>query len=152
MTTLYKKQGRRYVPVGEYTPEWDNNFPDGVHIVVTKPGISSRRYKINPAFAPLIAAGLYAEDAMARAISDASAAQPSKQPLSADEMAAWKHMEKVFGDKLMYISYPSAFDIAQAGIKAMQEEAAKKLKHPSVAYAWDQFMLTWQLCNTDQKE
>ncbi len=64
----YEKVGRRYVPVSEYDSEFLDAFPKGNHLVMCYPGGTSRRFRIDPALAPMIAAGRYAEDAICRAI------------------------------------------------------------------------------------
>ena len=68
----YIKDGRKYIPVAEYDDDLMSSFPKGIHIVMSYPGGQSTRYGIDPAFAPMIAAGRYAEDAICRAISKAS--------------------------------------------------------------------------------
>ena len=61
---FYEKVGRRYVPVSEYDSDLLDAFPKGTHIVMCYPGGQSRRYQIDPAYAPMIAAGRVAEEAI----------------------------------------------------------------------------------------
>ena len=63
-TIFYVKKGRRYIPHSSYSSEFCDSFPKGTHLVQTYPGGSSRRYNIDPAYAPMIAAGRVAEDAI----------------------------------------------------------------------------------------
>lgn len=142
---FYEKVGRRYVPVAEYDSDWMSSFPKGSHLVVNRNGGSSRRFDIDPAFAPMIAAGVFAEDKMCAAIHSASEARSKTQPITPEQAAAWNKMKELMGDDLFYVSYPSAYEIAQAGIKAMSEEAAKLLTNPAVKQAYEQFLLVAEL-------
>jgi hypothetical protein len=60
---FYRKVGSRYKPVSEYDHNLLDSFPKGNHLVMCYPGGQSRRFNINPALAPMIAAGRLAEDA-----------------------------------------------------------------------------------------
>ena len=66
MTTFYRKVGRRYQPVEEYDPELMDALPEGDHLISVRVGLTSRRFDVDPALAPMIAAGVYAEDAISR--------------------------------------------------------------------------------------
>jgi hypothetical protein len=57
----YLKEGRKYIPVSEYDSDLLDSFPKGTHIVMCYPGGKSTRYGIDPAYAPMIAAGRLAE-------------------------------------------------------------------------------------------
>jgi hypothetical protein len=58
----YEKRGRRYVPVMEHDYELMDAMPKGNHLIMCFPGGKSTRYNIDPALAPMIAAGRVAED------------------------------------------------------------------------------------------
>jgi len=148
MTTLYKKVGRRYEPVAEYSNEVLDSFPKGTHIVMCYPGGQSRRYNIDPAHGPMIAAGRVAEDAMCRAISRASEMRPQKTPITPAQKRAWKKLAKEFGDGLATLHINSARDIAEAGVQAMIEEAEKLMTHQSVRQAYDHFLLVCELARS----
>ena len=144
MTTFYKKQGRRYIPVSEYDPELLASKTYGNHLVVVRPGVTSQLYNVDPAIVPLIAAGVYAKDTLINALSDASEARPDKTPLTDEQIKAWRAFDKSMGGCRM-LQYQSYNMIAQAGIDALIEEADKTLQHPSVKAAWEQFMMVYQL-------
>ena len=144
MTVFYKKQGRRYIPVSEYDNELRDSNPYGTHLVVVSPGWRSQLYNVDPAMAPLIAAGVYAKDALINALLDASKAKPDKKPLTEEQFAAWRAFDKSMGGCRM-LHYQSYNMIAQAGVDALIEEADKTLQHPSVKAAWEQFMMVYQL-------
>lgn len=141
----YEKVGRKYVPVSEYDSDYLDSFPRGNHLVMSYPGGSSRRFNIDPAYAPLIAASRVAEDAMCQAIHKASELRPQKKELTDGQRKAWERLAREFGDELATLQISSARDIAEAGIKAIQQEADKLLQNPSVKKAYDRFLLVAEL-------
>ena len=142
----YEKIGRRYVPVAEY----DNNFMDsltkGNHLVMCYPGGTSRRFNIDPNYAAMIAAGRVAENAICEALRKSSEMKPQRTPITLGQKKAWEKLAKEFGDELCPLTYGSTRDHVEAGVKAMQEEADKLMKHESVRKAYEHFMLTVELC------
>ena len=153
-TIFYIKQGRRYIPHSTYSTEFCDSFPKGTHLVDVYPGGTSRRFNIDPAYAPMIAAGRVAEDAMSRAISKASELRPRQTPLTEGQRRAWRKLAKEFGDELATLNINSARDIAEAGIKAQMEEAEKLLANPTVRKAYEKFLFVAELTkehnNADQ--
>ena len=148
----YEKVGRRYKPVTEYDSDFLDSFPKGNHLVMVYPGGSSRRYKIDPALAPMIAAGRYAEDKIFDEMRKVSEARPKQTPLTDEQRSAWQKMQKAMGEDMFYLQYASHRDIVDAGVKAMQEEANKMLEHPSVRDAYNQFLMVYQLVKEDTNE
>jgi len=142
----YEKKGRRYVPVSEYDSEYLDSFSKGTHIVMSYPGGQSRRYNINPNYAAMIAAGRLAEDGICEAMLKASEMRPQRTPITPGQKKAWEKLAKEFGDDLAILTMGSARDHAEAGVKAMQEEADKLMTHPAVRDAYEQFLLTCELC------
>jgi hypothetical protein len=141
----YEKIGRRYVPVSEYDSEYLDSFPKGTHLVMCYPGGQSRRFNIDPNYAAMIAAGRVAEDAICKAISKASELRPKSTPITPGQKKAWEKLAKEMGDELCTLYGLSVHDCAEAGIKAMQEEADKLMKHESVRRAYEQFQLMCEL-------
>jgi len=148
----YEKIGRRYVPVAEYDNDLLDSFPKGSHLVCVYPGGTSRRFNIQPNHAAMIAAGRVAEDAMSRAISKASELRPRQTPLTEGQRKAWCKLAKEFGDELATLNIDSSRDIAEAGVKAMQEEAEKLLSVPAVKNAYDHFMMLCELTKEQQRD
>jgi len=144
----YEKKGRRYVPVAEYDNEYLDSFPKGNHLVMCYPGGSSRRFCIDPAYAPMIAAGRVAEDAICEAMRKASEMRPQRTPLTPGQKKAWEKLAKEFGDELATLSLGCARDHAEAGITAMQQEAIKLMQHASVRQAYEQFLLVCKLTSS----
>jgi hypothetical protein len=141
----YEKLGRRYVPVAEYDNNLLDSFTKGTHLVMSYPGGQSRCFNIDPNYAAMIAAGRVAEDAICRAISKASEMKPQRTPITPGQKKAWEKLAKEFGDELCPLTYGSYRDHAEAGVKAMQEEADKLMKHASVRKAYEHFILMCEL-------
>jgi hypothetical protein len=142
---FYEKVGRKYVPVAEYDNELLDSFSKGTHLVMCYPGGSSRRFNIDPNYAAMIAAGRVAEDAMCKAISKASELRPRKTPITEGQKKAWKKLAKEFGDELCTLDGLCIRDCAEAGVKAMQEEADRLMQHESVRRAYEHFQLMCEL-------
>lgn len=141
----YKKVGRKYEPVAEYDSEYLDSFPKGTHLVMCYPGGQSRRFNIDPNYAAMIAAGRVAEDAICRAISKAAELRPQREPLTAKQKKAWEALAQAFGDDLTTLRGLSVHDCAEAGVRAMQEEADKLMRNPSVRKAYERFQLICDL-------
>ena len=149
----YIKEGRKYVPVSEYDSDLIDAFSKGTHLVQVYPGGSSRRYNIDPAYAPMIAAGRVCEDAISRVIMNKSALRvPEKhQPLSEEQREAWEYLASTFGEERFALEWCSYREAAEAGVKAMMDEANILLSNPAVKKAWDNFMLVCELTKENNK-
>ena len=145
---LYEKVGRRYVPVAENYDE-HYTFYKGNHLIMCYPGGESRVYNIDPDYAGLVAASRVAEDAMSKAMHEASEMRPKQTPITEGQRKAWKKLAKEFGDELCTLNCASAHDIAEAGIKALQKEADMLYSNPAVKKAYDHFIL---LCKLTKEE
>lgn len=141
----YEKVGRKYVPVAEYDSDFLDSFAKGTHLVMVYPGGSSRKFNIDPAFAPMIAAGRFAEDAICKAISKASELRPERTPITPEQQEAWERLAEALGDDRCTLRGLSIHDCAEAGVKAMQEEADKLLSNPAVRKAYERFLLICEL-------
>ncbi len=147
----YEKVGRKYVPVAEYDSEYLDAFPKGSTLVICHPGGQSRRFDINPDYAALIAAGRVAEDAMIQAMHKASELKPQKTPVTLAQQRAWKQLARAFGDELATLNGASSYDIVQAGLKALEDEAAKLLTNAAVKEAYEQFLFVCALTKQQRK-
>lgn len=151
--TYYVKNGRKYVPVAEYDSEFYDSFPYGASLVIIEQGYSHRIFKIDPADAPMIAAGYHARQSMIDAIYNASQARPAASDIiTEDQHKAWEQCKEAFGTEFFYLQYPSIHEIVDAGLTAMSEEAEKMLEHPAVKDAYESFMTVWKLVKDQQKE
>ena len=141
----YEKRGRRYYPVMENDYELHDAMPKGNHLIMCFPGGRSTRYNIDPALAPMIAAGRVAEDRMSEAVRKASEMRPRRKELTHDQQRAWTRLTRTLGDDIYTIEVASARDIAETGLKAMQEEAQQLMTNPAVRLAYEQFLLVCEL-------
>ena len=141
----YEKVGRRYKPVAEYDSDYLDSFPKGNHLVMCYPGGSSRRFNIQPNYAALIAASRVAEDAISKAVVAASEMRPHNKPITEKQKKAWENLAKAFGNDRYYIEIPSAREIAEAGIKALQDEANVLYSNEAVKKAYEHFILICEL-------
>jgi hypothetical protein len=146
----YERVGRRYRPVAEYNSEFLDSYPRGTHMVICHPGSVSRRYDIDPALAPMIAAGIYAKQEICSALVQASEMRPARTPITPEQHTAWQALATAFGDELATLHGQNINDIADAGVAAMQREAQALLEHPAVRKAYDHFLLVCEL--TRKKE
>jgi hypothetical protein len=146
-TIFYIKKGRKYIPHSTYSSEFCDSFPKGTHLVQSYPGGSMRRFNIDPAYAPMIAAGRVAEDAISKSIMDASALRvPERQkPLTPAQEKAWKALAKAFGEERYALEWCSYREAAEAGVKAMTDEAEKLLTNPIVRQAYERFLFIAEL-------
>ena len=142
---FYEKVGRRYVPVQEYDEYLMDGLPYGNHMIMCYPGGTSTRYNIDPAYAPMIAAGRVAEEKMSEAVRRASEMRPRRKELTVEQQRAWQRLNKSMGDDIYTLEVGSSRDIAEAGLKAMQEEADKLMTNPAVKLAYEQFLLVCEL-------
>ena len=150
--TFYKKVGRRYVPVWEYDNELMDSFPKGSHLVVCYPGGQSRRFNIDPNYAALIAAGHAAETVMCEAMRRASEMRPTKTPITKEQQQAWQNLTKAFGGELSTLQTASIHDVVEAGLKALEDEAAKLMAHPAVRDAYEHFLLVCKLTKENEND
>lgn len=148
----YEKIGRKYVPVAEYDSDYLDSFPKGNHLVMCYPGGTSRVFRIDPDYASLLAASRVATDKMSSAIVEASKMRPQKALLTEGQRKAWKKLAKEFGDELATLQIACARDIAEAGIKALHEEAKTLQSNEAVKKAWDHLMLIVELTKEHQND
>lgn len=145
--TYYEKVGRKYVPVAEYDSQYLDSFPKGAHLIICRPGVTSRKFNIDPNYAALIAAAHVAEDAMSSAIVKAGEIrmQRGQVPLTPGQKDAWENLVKEFGDSAKQLEWPSAREVAEAGAKALQAEADMLLSNEAVRKAYEHFILMCKL-------
>lgn len=147
----YEKRGRRYVPVAEYDGDFVDSYTKGNHLLMVYPGGQSRRFNIDPNYAAMIAAARVAEDEICRAISKASEMRPQRTPITPAQQRAWKKLAKELGDELATLNGLCIRDCAEAGVKAMQQEADKLMKHEGVRKSYEHFLLMCELTKEQEQ-
>lgn len=150
--TFYKKVGRRYVPVREYDSELMNSFPQGCHLVVVRGNATSYRYSVEPNFASMIAAGIYAQDAIDSALVKASETRPPRKLITEKEIAAWQQLVDVCGDDFRVLNGPSIHDIRSAGVDAMVKAAVGMMNNDAVRRAYEHFLVVAKLTQETEHE
>ena len=144
----YEKVGRKYVPVAEYDNDYMDSFPKGNHLVMCYPGGSSRRFNIEPNYAAMIAAGRVAEDVISSEMNKAQALRPVSSGITPEQRrlfdAFLASMPEDDPHRNM-MTHGSIRDCAEAGVKAMMEEADKLMSNPSVKKAYEHFQLVCEL-------
>ena len=151
-TGIYKKVGRRYVEIGEYDPEMTDYIPDGVSVMVKRPGMQSTRYNVDPDIVPLLAAAVYCEDEISRAIYKAGELRPHNRSITLAQREAFdRFLETMPEDdsNRFMMTVGSAREAAEAGTKALAAEAQKLLINDSVRAAYEHFLLLCKLSVTE---
>lgn len=141
---FYIKKGRRYIPHSTYSSEFCDSFPKGTHLVQSYPGGSMRRFNIDPAYAPMIAAGRVAEDKISEVLMKAHDLRPQTTPITPAAHKAWMKLKKELGNEAM-LTRGSAREATEAAVKAMMEEADKLLANPTVRKAYEKFLFVAEL-------
>ena len=144
---FYIKKGRRYVPHSTYSTEFCDSFPKGTHLVQSYPGGSMRRFNIDPAYAPMIAAGRVAEEKISEVLMKANELRPQTTPITPAAHKAWMKLKKELGNEAM-LTRGSAREASEAAVKAMADEAEKLMQHESVKQAYEHFLLLCELTKT----
>ena len=126
--TLYKKVGRRYVPVSQRWDDCGIQIPVGSFVLVHAytEGGRTYQYEVKPDNASFKAAATIARNAMALAIRDASIAKPSEgelKPYTKTQLAIIEKFRKDMSDAgglvPVWWNHKAPDDIADAGIKAV---------------------------------
>jgi hypothetical protein len=71
--------------------------------------------------------------------------------LTPRQRTAWNNLIKEFGESASQLEWASSREIAEAGVKAMQEEADKLMKHEGVRKAYEHFLLMCELTKENVK-
>jgi hypothetical protein len=114
------------------------------------PGGSSTRYDIDPAYAPMIAAGRIALDVISEKIRTTSDLRPRTKVITQEQRDAWDHLVQLLGEEAHYLEWPSAREIAEAAVNAMIDEAQKLMQHEGVKQSYEHFQLMCNLTRENQ--
>ena len=122
---LYRKKGRRYVPVS-HVDVWDYREA-GAYLTVVKPGSRSEIRCVDIEAAGVQAAIRIAADAMVTAMVKASELQPTKQetPITLQQRALLDQL-KATGFNTSRWEWRSLMDVVEAGVKEMKAVADSK--------------------------
>ena len=138
--TYYEKVGDEFVPVAEYGSDFMDSYPKGTHLVVCKPGSTSRKFNIEADFAAMIVAGEYAKDAICTNLLEASELKPERKPITLEQKAAWNNLKRAFGNEMYTLQGVAPADIAQAAVDEMKWQFTEAYANPSVRKAYNNLM------------
>lgn len=114
---LYKKHGRKYVPVND--PYALDGLREGWWLVKVAPSSTSIRQQVYPYKAEITAAARDKEDQLVDIIREASEARPSKNPITPEALADWKEFITKHGKEFNSLEYPSIQQNAEKIIEAL---------------------------------
>ena len=147
----YEKVGRKYKPVYEYDSGLLDALPKGNHLISVYPGGKSTRYNVDPNYVAMIAAGRFAEDAICKAMVEASKLRPAIQPITEEQRDLWRRLAASFELDNITLQGASVADSVRAGTEAMIQEANKLMQHEAVRQAYEQFLTVAKLCSDYQE-
>jgi hypothetical protein len=77
--------------------------------------------------------------------------RPQRTPITPAQQRAWKKLAKELGDELATLNGLCIRDCAEAGVKAMQLEADKLMKHEGVRKSYEHFLLMCELTKEQEQ-
>lgn len=121
---IYRKQGRKYVPVGIcHEPTW---YLPGCSLVVVDKGCTSIQYQhVTPQAAPLLAALRLARGHMVEVVGKAHAMRP-RGGATPRELRAWEILRRELPGDLIMVELPSIMEI----VEAMERELVRLATEP----------------------
>lgn len=123
-TTIYKKVGRRYVPIGACENE-AMYFPRGASLVWVRDSMTLTQYGIEPADAALLAAAERMRDAMTDAMRKADRLEPDGK-LTGVRLKAWNAYKAIAGEEsALRLKGTSMHDVVDAGIQVLLNNLRK---------------------------
>jgi len=120
MEVLYKKVGRKYIPVND--PYAINGLREGFWLVKVAPGSTSIRQAVYPHKAEIQAAAKDKEDQLVEIIRKASEARPQSNPLTPEALADWQAFIAKHGQQFSLLEYPSIQENAEKIIEALLQK------------------------------
>jgi hypothetical protein len=124
--TLYKKVGKKYVPVND--PYAYEGLREGWWLVKVAEGSTTIRSIVYPSKAEIIAAAKDKEDQLVKIIRESSEAKPNEGvPLSEQCRKDWQWLIGKHGKELSVIYYPSFQENAEKIVNALLEPRYGKL-------------------------
>jgi hypothetical protein len=93
----------------------------------------------------MIAAGGYAEEAIAQVMMEKLSLSPQKYPLTIEQKKAWENFKEVMGEDNCRLSSGSIMEAVRAGVNVMAEEAKELLENPALQNSYDNFILLSKL-------
>lgn len=135
MPTYYRKKGRRYIPVAEYTPEMSDVLHHGLYVLnVHQNGRSLRRVD-RPATDELLAAVEQFRAALRDAMHEANQMTPNPRDgirFSPKEKAAYANLRRELGDDWPIVFRGASMsDLIDAAVNALRAKLDTPQAPPS---------------------
>ena len=108
---LYRKQGKRYVPVND--PNAYHGLDEGYWLVKVAPGCTSIRQCVYPDKAEIQAAAHNKQDKLMEIVRKAGEARPQKIKLTEEEHKDWQKFIKKHGESFSILCYPSLQEVTE---------------------------------------
>lgn len=108
---LYRKQGKRYIPVND--PNAYYGLDEGYWLVKVDPGCTSIRQCVHPDKAEIQAAAHSKQNKLMDIIRKAGEARPQKILLTKDEHNDWEAFIKKHGESFHTLCYPSLQEVTE---------------------------------------
>jgi hypothetical protein len=108
---LYRKQGKRYIPVNDPNAYYGLN--EGYWLVKVSPNCTSIRVCVYPDRAEIQAAMHKKADSIMDIIRKAGEARPNQTKLTESEHKDWKAFIEKHGESFNMLAYPSLHDVAE---------------------------------------
>lgn len=114
---LYRKQGKRYIPVND--PNAYHGLNEGYWLIKVAPGCTSIRQCVYPDGAEIKAAAHNKQEKLMDIIRKAGEARPQKIPLTKEEHEDWTAFIKKHGKSFSILCYPSLHDVSEQIIEEL---------------------------------
>ena len=114
---LYRKQGKRYIPVND--PNAYHGLNEGYWLIKVAPGCTSIRQCVYPDRAEVQAAAHNKQEKLMDIIRKAGEARPQKIPLTKEEHKDWTAFIKKHGKSFSILCYPSLHDVSEQIIEEL---------------------------------
>ena len=149
---LYRREGRRYIPVSLIDHEW-RTFPNGSHLVVADlPGRTIYRYNVANEDAAVLAALVRCEDHLVEALWAQTSIQPSRPPITAEQRAAWEKFVEVMGDSGRTITYKSTQQAVSDALRSINARVEETLVDQRVIEAYEKFKTVVTMISTTSED
>lgn len=132
MTTLYEKINDEFIPVAEHISS--SSFPQGAHLVIVKPGVTSRVYNIEPETAATQAVIETYMSEISGIIYDAVQARP-RTPLTEQELNDYNELNEKTGGKLTVMTISSGRDVVKKINDFVANKVKESLNNPAIEQA-----------------
>jgi hypothetical protein len=143
---FYKKVqtgGRpRYEPVSEYDSDVLDSVPyNGTTLIHSYKNGQARKFNIEPALVPMVAASMILRESLTSIISKASEYKPRNAPITPAQRKAWDALNKSFGGSITSLDGVSVHDIAESILEAISDKAEELLTNAAVKASYEEFLM-----------